>query len=114
VVNIRPIPELVEYFVQHFAASMDKTKPSRSKRRAAWFVTPGLGTFESCKTTLKAVSSFLVMASLNQRYSRDASRWRQRLQIRRLKKKCEEKFSQPASAPTGSSGVREEQPPDSA
>jgi transcriptional regulator with PAS, ATPase and Fis domain len=25
VVNIRPIPELVEYFVQHFAASMEKT-----------------------------------------------------------------------------------------
>src|SRR6266566_4679921 len=92
-----------------------RSKPSLRKPCAPYFVTAGLGgIFESCKTTLRAASSFPITASSNQRHSRAASRWRQskRLQIRRLKKRCEEKFSQPASAPIGSSEVREEQRPD--
>src|SRR6266581_335562 len=88
------------------------TKPSKPSLRqpcAPWFAIAGPATFESCKTTSRAASFFPMMESLNQRHSRVASHWSQRFQIRRLKKRCVEKFSRPASAQIGSSEVHEVQ-----
>ncbi len=74
------IPELVEYFVQKFATSMDKTietipeETMRSLVRPSW---PG---------------NFPMMASLNQRRSRGVIRRSRRFQIRRSKTECAAKF----------------------
>src|SRR6266478_1700396 len=92
-----------------------QSKPSLRTSCDPWFVIPGLGTFENCKTTLLGASYSPMTACSNHRHSKTGHRWSQsqRLQTRRWKIKCVEKFSQPASAPIGSSEVREEQPPDS-
>jgi transcriptional regulator with GAF, ATPase, and Fis domain len=109
------IPKLVTHFVRHFAASMDKTIETPLRKRCApWFATAGPATFESCKTTSSAASSFPMVASLNPGRSRPVSRRSQRSSIRHLKKRYAEKLSRRARARSGGSAVRKEQPPDSA
>jgi transcriptional regulator with GAF, ATPase, and Fis domain len=107
------IPELVEYFVQQFAASMDKSIESipqetvRSLVRHHW-----PGTFESSKTTSRVASFSPIMASLNQHLSKATSTRNLRFQTPPSKTRYVEKFWVLASALIGSSEVSEEQLPD--
>jgi len=90
-----------------------KTIPEETMR--AWFATLARRNIRSGKTYHRARRH-----SLNDGIfepgptSRNASRWSQRLRIRRLKIKGVERSSLLASAPIGNSEVREEPPPDSA
>src|SRR6266478_1493115 len=76
--------------------------------------TAGRATFESSKTTLRVASFSPMMASLNQPLSKATSSRNQKFQTPPSKTRCVEKFWLLANAPIGSSGVREEQLPDSA
>ena len=108
------IPELVEYFVQQFAASMDKSIESipqetmRSLVRHHW---PGnireLQNYIARGVILSNDGVFEPAPLESYRASRNP-----RFQTRPLKTRCVEKFSLLASALIGSSEVREEQLPD--
>ena len=107
------IPELVEYFVQQFAASIDQAielipqEIMRSLVRHHW-----PATFESSKTTSRVAAFSPMMASLNQHLSKATRSRNPRFQTPPSKTRYVEKFWLLASALIGSSEFSEEQLPD--
>jgi formate hydrogenlyase transcriptional activator len=109
------IPELVNYFVQYYAESMDKSIEFIPEECACSSAIHGPEISASCKTTLHARSSFLLTESSNPCRSNSSNHQpRRRLLIPPSKSRCVRRFSLPANAPIGSWAVHEAQPRDSA
>ncbi len=94
--------------VRVVAATNQDLKQMAQDREFREDFTIGQETFENCKTTSRVASFSRMTASLILVLLKAMSHWSPRFQTRRLKTRSGEKFSLLASAPIGSSEVREE------